>query len=81
MSKGGDVQLSEELIKRRLDWELNPVFPPEDSAEEIKAKWRVMEPAEKRKMLMLHELDAFTAVSTVSVFYCPHVDLLTSLLS
>lgn len=66
VSQGAEVSIPEEWIERRVKWEQNPTFPPADAHEETLAKWRIMVPAERRKMLMMHEIEHFTAVTTVS---------------
>lgn len=58
----------EEMVARRVKYEMDNIFPPPDSPPETIRNWKLMFPSEKRKMLILHELDRCTAITVVSRF-------------
>lgn len=53
----------------RVNFEMDPVYPPEGSSEATRLQWKQMMPIEKRKSLILQQLEKCIAVTTVRAFY------------
>lgn len=56
----------QKLVDRRVKFEMNPVYPPEDCSDATRFAWMQLTPKDRRKNFILHELEQCRTIPVVS---------------